>query len=72
MIAKSTVIKGRGGKFGGCAAKAVDLTLGEICDVSQRGAERSARVVTAAQKSAESIVATEVVKARTMEGNKDG
>ena len=28
MTAKSMVIKGRGGKFGGCAGKAVELTSG--------------------------------------------
>ena len=29
-IAKSTAIKDRGGKFGGCAAKAVGLTSGGL------------------------------------------
>ena len=52
MIAKSVAIKGRGGKFGGCAAKAAGLTSGGR-DVSRRGTERFARVVIAAQKSAE-------------------
>ena len=28
MVAKSIAIKGRGGKSGGCAVKAVDLYLG--------------------------------------------
>jgi hypothetical protein len=30
MIAKSTTIKGAGGKFGGCALKAVDLIAGDL------------------------------------------
>ena len=30
MIAKSIVIKGRGGKSGGCAGEAVDLTSGGL------------------------------------------
>lgn len=37
MTAKSTVIKGRGGKFGGCARKAVKLTSGGPRRVRQSG-----------------------------------
>jgi hypothetical protein len=37
LIAKSTTIKGRGGRFGGRAAKAVDLILPrEVCAVSRQ------------------------------------
>lgn len=68
MIAKSMVIKGRGGKFGGCAAKAVGFTSGGLRRVP-KGTERFARAVIAAQKSAEGIVVAEAAKARTMEGS---
>jgi hypothetical protein len=37
MIAKSTVIVDRGGKFGGCAGKAVELTSGDLCRVRTCG-----------------------------------
>jgi len=37
VIAKSTVIKGRGGKSGGCAVKAVGLTSGDLHCVSANG-----------------------------------
>ena len=66
MIAKSIVIKGRGGKFGGCAVKAVGLTSGGLRRVPRR-AERFARAVIVAQKSAEGIVV-----ARSDEGPNDG
>jgi hypothetical protein len=56
MTAKSTVIKGRGGKSGGCAGKAVDLTSGGLRRVRHPRTERAARRVIAAQKSAEGIV----------------
>ncbi len=36
MIAKSIAIKGRGGKFGGCAVKAVGLTSGGLRRVPER------------------------------------
>ncbi len=55
MIAKSIVIKGRGGKFGGCAVKAAGLTSGDLRRVPE-GTERLARAVSAVQKSAEGIV----------------
>ena len=56
MTAKSTVIKGRGGKFGGGAGKAFDLTLGDPCPRPALRTERVARRVTAARKSAEGIL----------------
>ena len=36
MIAKSVVIKGRRGKFGGCAVKAAGLTSGDLRRVPER------------------------------------
>ena len=56
MIAKSTAIKDRGGKSGGRAAKAVDLTSGDLCCVLKSGLRLSQGGLTAAQKSAEGIV----------------
>ena len=41
MIAKSTAIKGRGGKFGGCAVKAVSLTSGGLRRVRNSRTERA-------------------------------
>ena len=56
MIAKSTVIKGRGGKSGGRAVKAVDLTSGDLRCVPATRLRSSQGDLTAAQKSAEGIV----------------
>ena len=56
LIAKSTAIKGRGGKFGGRAAKAVDLTSGDLCCVPQSGLRLSQGGLTTVQKSAEGVV----------------
>ena len=56
VTAKSTVIKDRGGKFGGCAGKAVGLTSGGSVSRPETRTERVARRVTVAQKSAEGIV----------------
>ncbi len=67
-IAKSTVIKGRGGKSGGYAAKAVGLTSGGLRGVSATGLRSSQGDLTAAQKSAEGVVGGSVpLKARTVE-----
>jgi hypothetical protein len=56
MVAKSTVIKGRGGKSGGRAVKAVGLTSGGLRCVSATRLRSSQGDLTAAQKSAEGIV----------------
>jgi hypothetical protein len=56
MIAKSTVIKGRGGKSGGRAAKAVVLTSGDLRRVSATRLRLPRGGLTTAQKSAEGIV----------------
>jgi hypothetical protein len=53
MIAKSMVIKGRGGRSGGGAVKAVDLTSGGLRCVSATRLRPSQDGLTAAQKSAE-------------------
>jgi len=56
VIAKSTVIKGWGGKSGGRAAKAVDLTSGGLRCVPATGLRWLQGDLTAAQKSADGIV----------------
>ena len=56
MIAKSMAIKGRGGKSGGRAAKAVGLTSGGLRCVLVTGLRPSQDGLTAAQKSAEGVV----------------
>jgi RNA-directed DNA polymerase len=68
MIAKSTVIKGRGGKSGGRAAKAVGLTSGGLRCVPATGLRSSQGGLTAMQKSAEGIIGGSAPpKARTVE-----
>jgi hypothetical protein len=56
MIAKSTAIKGRGGKSGGRAVKAVDLTSGGLRCVSATRLRLSQGDLSPVQKSAEGIV----------------
>jgi hypothetical protein len=56
MIAKSTVIKDRGGKSGGRAAKAVGLTSGGLPRVPEAGLSDPQGSKIASQKSAEGIV----------------
>jgi hypothetical protein len=65
-IAKSISIKGTGCKSGGCALKAVELTSGDLPFVldSRLRIERS--VLTGRQKSAEGVLGTRVLKARTV------
>ena len=71
MIAKSTVIKGRGGKSGGRAAKAVGLTSGGLRCVSVTGLRPPQGGLTAAQKSAEGVVGQAVGKAsEALQGRK--
>jgi hypothetical protein len=68
MIVKSMVIKDRGGKSGGRAAKAVVLTSGDLCCVPATGLRLPQGGLTAAQKSAEGIVGGSAPpKAQTVE-----
>jgi hypothetical protein len=68
VIAKSTVIEGRGGKSGGRAAKVVGLTSGGLRCVLATGLRPSQGGLTAAQKSAEGKVGGSAPpKARTVE-----
>jgi hypothetical protein len=56
MIAKSTAIKGRGGKSGGRAMKAVDFTSGDLRLCLGFETEIDVNRLITAQKSAEGIV----------------
>ena len=68
MNAKSMVIKGRGGRSGERAAKAVGLTSGGLRCVSATRLRLPQGGLTAAQKSAEGIVGGSAPpKARTVE-----
>ncbi len=66
MIAKSRSIKGTGCKFGGCVRKAVEITSGDLPFVLERRLRIEQSVLTGRQKSAEGVVVTEVMKARTV------
>ena len=65
MTAKSTSIKGAGGKSGGCASKAVELTSGGLPHVPESGLRVKRFTLTMRQKSAAGIVAAQVAKAQT-------
>jgi len=65
MITKSISIKGAGCKFGGCARKAVELTSGDLPFVVESRLRIERSVLTGRQKSAEGVVVTQVMKART-------
>ena len=56
MTAKSTSIKGAGGKFGGCALKAVSLIAGGLSHVPESGLRVERSTLTVRQKSAAGIV----------------
>ena len=65
MIAKSTSIKGAGGKFGGCALKAVELTSGGLPHVPESGLRVEQSTLIVRQKSAAGILVARAVKAQT-------
>ena len=66
MIAKSISIKGTGCKFGGCVRKAVELTSGDLPFVSKSGLRTEGSILTGRQKSAEGVLVTKAMKARTV------
>ena len=66
MIAKSISIKGTGCKFGGCVRKAVELTSGDLPLVVESQLRVEQSVLIGRQKSAEGVLVTEVMKARTV------
>ena len=66
MTAKSISIKGTGCKSGGCALKAVELTSGGLPFVSDSRLRVERSVLTGRQESAEGVLGTQVLKARTV------
>ena len=66
VIAKSKSIKGMVCKSGGCALKAVELTSGDLPLVLDSGLRAKRFVLTGRQKSAEGVIGTQVLKARTV------
>ena len=66
LTAKSISIKGTGCKSGGCALKAVELTSGDLLFVLHSGLRAKRFVRTGRQKSAEGVLGTQVLKARTV------
>ena len=65
-IAKSISIKGTGCKSGGCVRKAVELTSGDLPLVLESGLRVERSILTGRQKSAEGVLGTRVLKARTV------
>jgi hypothetical protein len=55
-IAKSISIKGAGGKSGGCALKAVELTLGGLSHFPESGLRVQRCILTVRQKSAAGVL----------------
>jgi hypothetical protein len=66
MTAKSISIKGTGCRFGGCVRKAVEITSGDLPFVSESRLRNEQSVLTGRQKSAEGVIGTRVLKARTV------
>ena len=63
---KSESIKGTGCKSGGCALKAVELTSGDLPFVRDSGLRVERSILTGRQESAEGVLGTQVLKARTV------
>lgn len=66
MTTKSISIKSAGCRFGGCVRKAVELTSGDLLIVPESGLRFEQSNQTGQQKSAEGVLGTEVLKARTV------
>ena len=66
LTTKPISIKGAGCKSGGCALKAVELTSGDLLLVAESRLKEERSDLKKWQKSAEGIVITAVMKARTV------
>jgi hypothetical protein len=66
VTTKPISIKSAGCKFGGCVRKAVELTSGDLPFVSESRLRIERSVLIGRQKSAEGVVGTQVLKARTV------
>ena len=65
LIAKPISIKLTGGRSGGCASKAVELTSGDLLHVPESGLRVERFTLIVRQKSAAGIVAARAAKAQT-------
>jgi hypothetical protein len=65
MAAKSTSIKGGGGKLGGCALKVVFLITGGLPHVLETALRVGRSTLTVRQESAAGIVVAQAAKAQT-------
>jgi len=72
MTAKPISIKGTGCRSAGCVRKAVELTSGDLPFVPESGLRVERSILTVRQKSAEGVVGTQVLKARTVPARGDG
>ncbi len=70
MTAKPLSIKGAGGKFGGCALKAIILMTGGLLRVLESGLRVERSALTVQQKSAAGIVVAQATKAQTERSGK--
>ncbi len=66
VTTKSISIKGTGCRFGGRVRKAVELTSGDLPFVLDSGLRIERSILTGRQKSAEGVLGTQVLKARTV------
>ena len=66
MTTKPRSIKGAERKSGGCVRKAVELTSGDLLFVLDSGLRVEQSILTGRQKSAEGVLGTRVLKARTV------
>ena len=66
MTAKPISIKGTGCKSAGGVRKAVELTSGDLPFVLESGLRVERSILTGRQKSAEGVLGTQVLKARTV------
>jgi hypothetical protein len=64
--AKPISIKGTGCRSGGCVRKDVELTSGDLLLVPESGLRNERSDLTVRQKSAEGVIGTRVLKARTV------
>ena len=70
VTTKPISIKDVACRCGGCAPKAVELTSGDLWRVVEFTTETAVKQLSAPQKSAEGIVITTVMKARTVPGRR--
>ena len=70
MIAKPTSIKGTGGKSGGCAWKAIELTSGDLLHVTESRLRVEQSTLTVQQKSAAGVLVAQAMKAQTAGSDK--